>query len=648
MWTDFYADFVDISKTSGAGMIGCFCPNISAHSNKDKNASASFDPNNGVYHCSVCGSFTPLNFLLSILQLDKSVAGSIYSAYCETIGTKIPDEFLDDTLVSKWVYNPIFKTLYDRAELLKDDPILDNYCMLKGLDKDLILDFGVRILKAGNFDKGNKWDRDSLVFPYFIGEHIVGLRYRDLYNNKGAQLGSYFTLFGLQNKNKKYKKIVISEGETDCLTLKMVLTQNELEIDSFGLPRADFRPEFVRELQDYDNIIFVMQGDIASKKLEQNLAKYCTIPYTIYSLPWKAGQLGKDYNEFISYKNNDPTDFTSFIDIKTTKTKYFGSEFFNADPGDTSFVIDNLLERNQIIMIGGPQKSLKTFLALELLSACMSDTTFCGIDQFMGSNSFKKVLIIEEEGKLKDLQSRIKHTLGHIPDIQDRLIVYHRAGFKLDQPVWIKELKELIETQEIDCVLFDPLQRLHNQNEDSSTEMARVWDNIHSLLRGNNDLTLILIHHFTKSGDISNDPWKALRGSSRTGGELDLGLFVQKWQSSTQVGNNLKIDGRSIEHIEYPEGKKSFRLTLNPDTLRLETKTTIAEILGATKEEQLRLYLASQPKTTADKESVRDILGISIRTQDRYIKTHPWYENVAKSKYTKSVSIKLIVEKLPE
>ena len=114
----------------------------------------------------------------------------------------------------------------------------------------------------------------------------------------------------------------------------------------------------------------------------------------------------------------------------------------------------------------------------------------------------------------------------------------------------------------MDVLIFDPFSRLHDQDENSNGEMGIIWNNIVLIMRKNPGLSVFLIHHFGKDGDIANG-FDAFRGHSRAGAEADLGILFQNIPSTKDKGVHIRFVGRSLRGLEPKDGGDFFTTSLD-------------------------------------------------------------------------------------
>ena len=90
--------------------------------------------------------------------------------------------------------------------------------------------------------------------------------------------------------------------------------------------------------------------------------------------------------------------------------------------------------------------------------------------------------------------------------------------------------------------------------------MGQVWSRIASIMNRFPRLSIVILHHFSKSGNIE-DGGKSMRGSSRSHGEYDLGILTGA--SKTPGMFKIGFEARSIPQPVDSAGNKVFTLQLN-------------------------------------------------------------------------------------
>lgn len=176
-----------------------------------------------------------------------------------------------------------------------------------------------------------------------------------------------------------------------------------------------------------------------------------------------------------------------------------GAELFNKTI-ERTFIIEGFMVANEPMVIGGPSKTLKTSIALDMAVSIVTGTPFLG--KFAVPNPRPCMIISGESGEstLQSTMRAIAEARGIQAHQLDRLEIGFRLP-KLDNPKCVDDLIEELRHKEIDTVFIDPLYRSLRAGEAASNIYAMgerlelIAERIHRA-----GITLILLHHFRKTG----------------------------------------------------------------------------------------------------------------------------------------------------
>lgn len=240
-------------------------------------------------------------------------------------------------------------------------------------------------------------------------------------------------------------------------------------------------------------------------------------------------------------------------------------DFLKVAEREIPWLIEDLLARGEIGLIAAPQKTYKTWLAIVLIRALATGGEF--LQPGWHSTGNYSVLVVEEEGSEVKFAQRFRTA-----DFKGNVSVRFRKGSDLTSTAFADALIAQIKEGEYDVLVLDPLQRMApGVNENDAGEMGRLWDNVHRIARECPSLAIILLHHFNKGAELG---WRGIRGSSRTGGEVDVAFFLEK-----QDGGSLKlaIDGRDIP--QYLDASDALEVSVEIDqrerVLAMEVRGTV-------------------------------------------------------------------------
>jgi len=198
---------------------------------------------------------------------------------------------------------------------------------------------------------------------------------------------------------------------------------------------------------------------------------------------------------------------------------------------EEKYLVDKLILENTIGMICAPPKKLKSIFTQELAIACSSDKEGLFLGKFKTRPC--KVIIIDKENTFNKIHKRLDK-LTRTDEVKDlnlwviknssdhNLLFYNKESANQDNETTylIKQLKPI----KPDILILDSLIRFHTSEENSSTEMSKVY-NVLDRIRTELNCTIICIHHTNKLGKS--------RGSS------DLQAMVD-WQYRIDTNNKKK------------------------------------------------------------------------------------------------------------
>lgn len=583
MYEALYSKYLEfLSDVNEDGFRLVKCP-LSSHKNGvDNKPSAGVNIYNGIYNCfGNCGSMSPYTFLQRLLEITKE------DAY--TLVEEFVDEqcFIDKSLVDdiKYIKSPaelgnIRNTVEISKLLINPDEILvKEYLQSRNLSYDTLIRKGVGFLPAEKLPDNpkRKWKRDSLVIPYTLNGKIIGVRYRDILGHKGSETDSSFHIYSIDEVEEQ-PIIILVEGETDCFKTFETL---DYEYTVISTPTSTFNKEWARCFQDVGQVIVIHQADEAAEKFVIKCRKYLGEKYTPLELPWGRKDVGKDVCDWIGIHGKE--EFNNLIQsviIPKSRRIMNGHELIAEAGAEKPWILENCLQERQSAMIAGYAKSYKTWFALNMIECILTTgSKLCNIEHIKSLPFDRNILFVEEEGNISELKSRAEKVLKDVPDWKDRVLWMHQMGTRLDDPNCEAKLRKHIIDYNIGVVFLDPFQRMFSGDENDSNTIGVVWSTISRLLAYFPHLSIVVIHHYKKSGEDA-DGLRNIRGSSRIAGEIDLGILCKEMNRGTKV--NFK--GRSIPHITGPDGKEEFKLVFDEGKLKVEGKIVLAKDEALVKE----------------------------------------------------------------
>lgn len=200
------------------------------------------------------------------------------------------------------------------------------------------------------------------------------------------------------------------------------------------------------------------------------------------------------------------------------------TDFVTLPRPEIDWLIPDLLPKPGVIFLTGEPKSGKSYLALQIALSLARAVPFLGYKTYhQVQDNRVKILYLQLDTSELVWRDRLLHLqklvplspnvlMPHPDLVPGRVNVLERSSRD-----W---LRSVITDADPALAILDILRQVHNADEDSSTEMKAVFDELDILFKGR---TILLIHHSPKLHD-NLGPIKvvnALRGSSYMAGHAD-------------------------------------------------------------------------------------------------------------------------------
>ena len=270
---------------------------------------------------------------------------------------------------------------------------------------------------------------------------------------------------------------------------------------------------------------------------------------------------------------------------------------------NTPWVVRDLLAPGDKALITGPQKSYKTWIALDLARSLVTGRNFLERPEWEVMEP-SKVLFVQEEGSQSAWAKRLCK-LNMPPEAEENFISMHRRGIRFTDSSTVDTIIAICRQEEISVVFFDPLQRMMpGIDENDSAATGVVWDEIFRLQFALPHLIAIVLHHSNKSERLT---WESVRGSSRHAGEVDLGIFCQKHPLEDHTVR-IAYDGRDIPSYlgtgESFEAKVEISQEEEPPHFKIDAREVVPVIANVTHLQGKR-----------NKDSILDAISNGSRTR---------------------------------
>lgn len=198
-------------------------------------------------------------------------------------------------------------------------------------------------------------------------------------------------------------------------------------------------------------------------------------------------------------------------------------------PESPKWLVKNLIEDgDQVLLIAAPKVG-KTLLASQIASALASGSEFLGWE----IPRAVRVLYINLEVRRRNFVERLTKQCVDFDQVKlgsNLFVACVQHSLNVLDPELIDEIENLVRTNEIELVVWDVLARLHDADEQSNNEMRKV---MHAFRKASALKAHLIVHHTRKpppSTHAGGSPVGAesIRGASAIHGEVDLAMILSR------------------------------------------------------------------------------------------------------------------------
>jgi len=222
-------------------------------------------------------------------------------------------------------------------------------------------------------------------------------------------------------------------------------------------------------------------------------------------------------------------------------------------PKPMDLIGDGLLPEKSLLVITGAPKTYKSILALNMATRLASGCDWMG----HSVNKPHKCVVLNAEGGYYSIRDRLRRMERSLKQVQQEyLYISEYVSLNIIEPEGFTLLAQSLEEHEPDVLVFDPLVRFHDAEENASNEMAAVMGVLRGLIQ-QFGISIILVHHDTKGGS-------PMRGSSVMLGEYDSMMHLK-------VNREHKRTSLTVEYsLRHAENPPDMQLLFQPDTFSFE------------------------------------------------------------------------------
>lgn len=358
-------------------------------------------------------------------------------------------------------------------------------------------------------------DQDEIVFPYphgtvkYRGGYVLDQR---KFRQEGA-VGLYYT-----DDAANYKRAIICEGETDTLRMWQ-------EYDSYfvcGVPGLNaWHPNMASLFNDMDEVYIVLDNDTAYNVREIADTTFKQMKRDIGSGKVRRVKLPdgiKDVCEYFLIHN--ATDFDSLLEKSNKGGFHFTPLDLTVDPGPTDWLVEGLFAKGDVVVCLGEPNSGKSMLAQSIAcSIARQDEVLW--QTYLINPGVGRAMYVDEENPNDVVYSRLK-SFG-IEGYEDRMRYLFHQGVRLDRNA--DALYDEVAAFKPDILVLDSLVRLHSKDENSSSDMAVLYNDAIKPIARDLGVTVLLLHHASKTDSTSS--YKRGRGSGELTASPDVGIDIR-------------------------------------------------------------------------------------------------------------------------
>lgn len=217
-----------------------------------------------------------------------------------------------------------------------------------------------------------------------------------------------------------------------------------------------------------------------------------------------------------------------------------GEELLQKNLPEPEWVVDEIICKPGITILGGDTATFKSYVALHL--SCTAVTA----NQFLSSIRTRKmkVLYIDEEMGERTIKTRLrqfKEGLKTNSSFTD-LHIASFNNFKLDNAEQIKKLVALIERTRPDLIIIDSMVRFLTGDENSAKDVKATFDSMKMLMH-DYGVSFLILHHTRKSG---SDKKHDLRGSGDFSAYADNVFMISSVSKADQEYEITQVKSRHL------------------------------------------------------------------------------------------------------
>jgi len=268
--------------------------------------------------------------------------------------------------------------------------------------------------------------------------------------------------------------------------------------------------------------------------------QWCDPPMEEPDVAFKAGRAWSDWPES-DREPLTPAMLREQLAVKVQPKRKL--EFLNwqafcelaAQADDAQWLVEKLITRGGMHFITAPPGGGKSWIAVDLVRACNEGSMWMGCLPVTKCN----ILYINEEmGVGRFFQRFFKLSPGACENVH----IMQKQMVKLDNAEHMADIVQYVKDHDISIVILDTFVRVHGYDENSNTDMAKLYDRMKGI--NESGAAIIALHHHKKGIHAGPVAHEAMRGAGEIAAQADLvatvenkdGIYTLKTTKQRHIG----------------------------------------------------------------------------------------------------------------
>ena len=278
-------------------------------------------------------------------------------------------------------------------------------------------------------------------------------------------------------------------------------------------------------------------------------------------------------------------------------------------------IIQKILHKGCKMVVGGPSKSRKTWLLIDLAVSIASGAKWMGsIDCAKG-----KVLYINLEVKDCFFHYRLDCISTAKDEAVDGLYVWHLRGYAEDIKDFIAKIVKRLEKSDYDLIIIDPIYKLLNGRDENSAGDMTEFLNYLDQLCSKTGAAVVFAAHFPKGNVAKRESMDRIAGSGVFARDPDAIMTMTEHAKCTdkRILFNIESNLRNCEGMPQFVVEWKHPLFEIASGLKVEHKASGSSTVKSDAEELAEL-LKEKPLSRAEwLKKAEEVLGTTETTFDR-------------------------------